>query len=85
MRGVVNDAVAVYVNTPTCAVAFVARWCVRGDPPGFYDLRRDEPERRVPIPAHGARILWGVLPVLRLPPHAIGVANGQIEPENARQ
>jgi hypothetical protein len=25
VRGVVNDAVAVYVGTPTCAVAFVAR------------------------------------------------------------
>jgi len=52
VRGVVNDAVAVYVGTPTCAVAFVARWCVPGDPPGFYDLRRDDPERRVPIKAH---------------------------------
>jgi hypothetical protein len=53
LRGVVNDAVAVYVNAPTCAVAFVARWCVPGDPPGFYDLRQQEPPRRVPIPAHG--------------------------------
>ena len=52
VRGVVNDAVAVYVGTPTCAVAFVARWCISGDPPGFYDLRRDDPERRVPIEAH---------------------------------
>jgi len=52
MRGVVNDAVAVYVNTPTCAVAFVARWCVTGDPPGFYDLREQEPAQRVPTPFH---------------------------------
>jgi hypothetical protein len=52
MRGVVNDAVAVYVSNPTCAAAFVARWCVPGDPPGFYDLRQDEPERRVPIGWH---------------------------------
>jgi hypothetical protein len=51
-RGVVNDAVAVYVNCPTCAAAFVARWCVPGDPPGFYDLRRDEPPQRVPVPFH---------------------------------
>jgi hypothetical protein len=51
-RGVVIDAVAVYVNTPTCAVAFVARWCVPGDPPGFYDLRQQEPARRVPVPFH---------------------------------
>jgi hypothetical protein len=31
-RGVLNDAMAVYVNTPTCAVAFIARWLVPGDP-----------------------------------------------------
>jgi hypothetical protein len=51
-RGILNDAIAVYVNTPTCAVAFVARWCVPGDPPGFYQLREDEPERRIPNPPH---------------------------------
>jgi hypothetical protein len=48
-----QDAIAVYVGSPTCATAFVARWCVPGDPPGFYDLRRDEPERRIPIATHG--------------------------------
>jgi hypothetical protein len=42
-RGVLNDAMAVYVSNPTCAVAFVARWLVPGDPPGFYQLREDEP------------------------------------------
>src|SRR5215472_9640886 len=52
VRGVVNDAVAVYVRTPTCAVAFVARWCVPGEPPGFYDLRQQEPPPRVPTPFH---------------------------------
>src|SRR5215469_4874036 len=52
MRGVVNDAMAVYVNSPTCAVAFVARWCVPGDPAGFYDLRQQEPAQRVPTPFH---------------------------------
>ena len=46
-RGVLNDAMAVYLNGPTCAVAFVARWCVSGDPPGFYHLRQDEPARCV--------------------------------------
>lgn len=51
-RGVGNDSVAVYVNTPTCAVAFVARWLVPGDPPGFCDLRQDNPARRVPTPHH---------------------------------
>jgi hypothetical protein len=51
-RGVLNDAVAVYVHTPTCAVGFVARWCVPGDPSGWYELRRDEPARRMPTPHH---------------------------------
>jgi len=51
-RGIVVDAVAIYMNGPTCAVGFVARWCVPGDPPGFYDFRPDEPERRVPAPPH---------------------------------
>jgi hypothetical protein len=45
-RGVLNDAIAVYMSGPTCAVAFVARWCIPGDPPGFYELRQDEPPRR---------------------------------------
>jgi hypothetical protein len=53
-RGVLNDAIAVYVNGPTCAVAFVARWCVPGDPPGFYELRREEPERRVLSGGHSS-------------------------------
>jgi hypothetical protein len=51
-RGIRNDAIAVYMNGPTCAVAFVARWCVPGDPPGFYEFRSDKPERRVPAPHH---------------------------------
>jgi hypothetical protein len=51
-RGVLNDAMAVYVSNPTCAVAFVARWLVAGDPPGFFELREDEPQRRVPLADH---------------------------------
>jgi hypothetical protein len=51
-RGIANDAVAVYVNSPTCAVGFVARWCVPGDPPGFYALRADEPAQREPSLGH---------------------------------
>ena len=52
-RGLLNDALAVYVNTPACALAFVERWLVPGDdPPGFYDLRQDEPEKRGPGPGH---------------------------------
>src|SRR5580704_14749580 len=38
-RGIRNDAIAVFMNGPTCAVAFVARWRVLGDPPGFYEFR----------------------------------------------
>jgi hypothetical protein len=53
-QGVLNDAFAVYMNGPTCAVAFVARWCVGGDPPGFYELRQDEPARRVPSGGHSS-------------------------------
>jgi hypothetical protein len=53
-RGVLNDAFAVYMNGPTCAVAFIARWCVPGDPPGFYELCLDEPARRVPIAGHSS-------------------------------
>jgi hypothetical protein len=53
--GLLNDAIAVYVNTPACALAFVARWLVPGnDPLGFYELRPDEPGKRVPLPAHKA-------------------------------
>lgn len=51
-RGIGNDAVAVYLNSPTCAVAFVARWCVPGNPPGLYELRETEPARREPSKPH---------------------------------
>jgi hypothetical protein len=61
-RGIVNDAVALYLNRPTCAVGFVARWCrpkvvtpegyIPGDPPGFYALRQDEPAQREPSRGH---------------------------------
>jgi hypothetical protein len=33
-RGILNDAIAIYVNIPVCAVGIVARWCVPGDPDG---------------------------------------------------
>jgi hypothetical protein len=56
MRGVVNDAMAVYDNTPTCAVAFVARWLIPGDPPGFYELRPDEPVKIVPLAGHSTPV-----------------------------
>jgi hypothetical protein len=53
-RGILNDAVALYVNGPTCAAAFVARWCIPGDPSGFYELRQAEPERRVQSAGHSS-------------------------------
>ena len=51
-RGMGEEAIAVYLNGPACAVAFVARWLMPGDLPGFYRVREDDPPRRVPLPAH---------------------------------
>ena len=51
-RGVHNDAIAVYVGNPTCALAFIARWCVPGDPPGMYEFRQSDPPGRVPAAHH---------------------------------
>jgi hypothetical protein len=42
---------AIYMTGPT-TFAFVARWCIPGDPPGFYQMRDHEPERRIPAPHH---------------------------------
>jgi hypothetical protein len=55
IRGVVNDAVAFYFRDARFAVAFVTRWCggageaVAG---GAFEMREDEPARRVPAPDH---------------------------------
>jgi hypothetical protein len=46
----VNDAMAIYVDTPSCALAFATRWLIPGDPSGFYQVR-DEPPRRASAPA----------------------------------
>jgi hypothetical protein len=52
-RGIANDALAVYMSNPVCALSFVSRWCLPGNnPPGCYEFRRDEPPRRVPLPTH---------------------------------
>jgi hypothetical protein len=40
---------AIYVNSPTCAVAIADRWLVPGNPPGFYQVREDEPPKGVPM------------------------------------
>jgi hypothetical protein len=55
LRGVVNDAVAVYFRQATLAAAFVSRWCatalaeVSG---GAFCLREDQPVPRVVAPLH---------------------------------
>jgi len=55
LRGVVNDAVAVYFGDATLASAFVARWC-RGDRAeiveGAFRVREDAPPPRRVAPLH---------------------------------
>jgi hypothetical protein len=55
MRGIVNDAVAIYFRDAALAGAFVARWC-QGLPAAALDgaflLRADEPSTRAAAPAH---------------------------------
>jgi hypothetical protein len=53
-RGVLNDAIAVYFREPACALGFVARRCIAGDPPGFYQVCEDEPVRRAPNQSHSS-------------------------------
>jgi hypothetical protein len=46
MRGVINDAVAVYFRDATLATAFVARWCLAAEPSipeGWFKVREDDP------------------------------------------
>ena len=55
MRGVVNDAVAVYFRDATLAAAFVARWCApstRDMAEGFFRVRVDEPAPVIPAQHH---------------------------------
>jgi hypothetical protein len=57
MRGVINDAIAVYFRDATMAAAFAARWCApmgRGVTEGFLRIREDEPTQRVPARPHKA-------------------------------
>jgi hypothetical protein len=49
IRGVINDAVAVYFRDAILAAAFVARWCApvpRDTSEGFFHVREDEPTAR---------------------------------------
>ena len=55
LRGVVNDAVAVYFSDVALAGAFVARWCRRGAAEsidGAFRLRDDVPASRRAAPPH---------------------------------
>jgi hypothetical protein len=55
LRGVVNDAVAVYFLDATSAAAFVARWCAGSHveiDDGAYRVREDQPIRRVATGLH---------------------------------
>jgi hypothetical protein len=49
-RGVLNDALSIYVGDATLASAFVARWCVGAKVEtvgGVFQVREDQPEPRV--------------------------------------
>jgi hypothetical protein len=55
LRGVINDAVAVYFLDPTIATGFVARWCAAAKieaADGAFRLREDAPAPRVGVAAH---------------------------------
>ena len=54
-RGVVNDAIAIYLADATIASAFVARWCAghRAEAAdGLFRVREDEPAPRVGASHH---------------------------------
>jgi hypothetical protein len=55
LRGVLNDAVAVYFCDATLASAFVARWCRGGKmeaAEGAFQIRDDAPPARRDVPLH---------------------------------
>jgi hypothetical protein len=55
LRGVVNDALAIYFLDTALANAFVARWCLgyRVETiEGSFCLRDDAPAPRIPAPQH---------------------------------
>jgi hypothetical protein len=55
LRGVVNDAVAIYFHAATSAAAFVARWCAGSGAEvsdGAFRVREDTPTRRVAAGSH---------------------------------
>src|SRR4051812_29212484 len=55
LRGIVNDAVALYFPDTALASVFVARWCAGQKPEtiaGAFRFREDEPKQRVAAKAH---------------------------------
>jgi hypothetical protein len=49
LHGVLNDAIAIYLNDTTLAGAFVARWCAGykvESSDGVFQVREDAPTRR---------------------------------------
>jgi hypothetical protein len=49
LRGVVNDAMAIYFLDAALAAAFVSRWCAGSKAEingGYFRLRRDQPTTR---------------------------------------
>ncbi len=55
LRGVVNDAVAVYFGDAAMAGAFVARWCHHATAEavrGAFEVRQDAPPARRAAPLH---------------------------------
>src|SRR4051794_15526965 len=55
LRGVVNDAVAIYFLDTALANAFVARWCIgyRAETvEGSFRVREDAPEQKTASPLH---------------------------------
>jgi hypothetical protein len=56
LRGVINDAVAIYSLDPATATGFVARWCAGAKVEivdGVLRLREDSPAPRVGLKPHG--------------------------------
>jgi hypothetical protein len=55
LRGVVNDAAAIYFLDPTAAAGFVTRWCAGSKfetADGAFRVREDTPAPRVGVAAH---------------------------------
>ena len=55
MRGVLNDAISIYLVDPTLASAFVARWCAGAKVEavgGVFQVREDDPAPRMGAGLH---------------------------------